>query len=263
MAFDAAWKLEQLAPGQFGWTVPDGWQQGRGAFGGLVLGALVRAAERTLQDPDRPLRSITGELCGPTLVGEALIKVEVLRAGNNLTTLAVRLEQQQEIQAHAVLIFGNTRPQPLEFTELWPPEQTPWETLEPLPMIPAMPSFARRMEYRLDGLLPYSQEPSARTHTWVRPRETVERWDAATLVAMSDAVWPSFMNRMEAPRPMGTVSYMAELLDMGEGLELDQPLYHRGHTIAAHAGYQVELRELWGADGRLMLLNQQCLVLIK
>ena len=35
------------------WNVPDGWQQGRGAWGGLVSGALVQAIEATASAHDR------------------------------------------------------------------------------------------------------------------------------------------------------------------------------------------------------------------
>lgn len=263
MNFDTAWTLQPLSAGQFLWSVPPGWQQGRGAFGGLVLGAMVRAGEQLINTPERTLRSISGELCGPTQEGEALIKVELLRAGNNLTTLAVRLEQQQEVQAHAVLIFGNDRPNPGGIQALTPPQPTPWRALEPVPVIPAMPIFAHRMEYRPEGHPPYAGEAPALTTTWVRPRVPVSRWDAASLVALSDAVWPSFFNVLTAPRPTATVSFMAELLDGGDALAPDAPVYHRGQTVAARSGYYVELRELWGEDGRLLLLNQQCLLMIK
>ena len=35
----------------FTWAIPDGWQQGKGAFGGLVAGAAVRAAEAVMRHP--------------------------------------------------------------------------------------------------------------------------------------------------------------------------------------------------------------------
>lgn len=55
----------RVGDGRFEGEVPDGWQQGRGAFGGLALGLLARAAEASLDDASRTLRSITAEICGP------------------------------------------------------------------------------------------------------------------------------------------------------------------------------------------------------
>jgi len=43
MGFDALTTAAPAGDGRFLWDVPDGWQQGRGAFGGIVLAALTRA----------------------------------------------------------------------------------------------------------------------------------------------------------------------------------------------------------------------------
>src|SRR6185369_7921247 len=40
------------------------WRHGRGAFGGLVIGALLRAIEQRTADPTRKVRSVTAELPG-------------------------------------------------------------------------------------------------------------------------------------------------------------------------------------------------------
>ena len=41
--------------------IPDGWQQGRGAFGGLVLSTLLRAIEEAESDGARVTRTLTGD----------------------------------------------------------------------------------------------------------------------------------------------------------------------------------------------------------
>ena len=61
--------VEALGAGRFHGVVPDGWQQGRGAFGGLVLAALARAVEMSEPEKDRTLRSFNGEIAGPVLPG--------------------------------------------------------------------------------------------------------------------------------------------------------------------------------------------------
>ena len=77
--------------GTFTLDVPDGWQQGRGAFGGLVLGALARASIMSEPDVSRTLRSLTGELPGAVPVGRSTIAVETLRRGSGASTLHARL----------------------------------------------------------------------------------------------------------------------------------------------------------------------------
>src|SRR5271156_4451783 len=62
--------------------IPDGWHQGRGAFGGLVIGTLVRAITAfDAADSASPfsLRALTAELCAPVLPGPNRIRVERLR----------------------------------------------------------------------------------------------------------------------------------------------------------------------------------------
>ena len=58
--FEAASAIRPTGPGTFEGTVPDGWQQGRGAFGGLVYGMLARAMEQVVNEPARRLRTFTG-----------------------------------------------------------------------------------------------------------------------------------------------------------------------------------------------------------
>src|SRR5437879_5846273 len=93
-AWDELTAVERGGPaGVFRFDVPEGWQQGRGAFGGLVVAALARALEAFEPAPDRPLRTLNAELCGPALPGPSEIRVEAIRRGSGVTTLAARLVQ--------------------------------------------------------------------------------------------------------------------------------------------------------------------------
>src|SRR5215475_158847 len=74
--FDPAATLRATSPGVFEGDVPDGWQQGRGAFGGLVFGLLVRAMETQVADPARLLRALSGDIAGPVLPGPVRVDAE-------------------------------------------------------------------------------------------------------------------------------------------------------------------------------------------
>ncbi len=41
------------------------------------------------------------------------------------------------------------------------------------------------------------------------------------------------------------------------------PIFHCGRGRGARDGYVVELRELWGEDGRLLAFNHQTFAIIK
>ena len=60
--FELATSLERLSDQTFSAIIPDGWQQGRGAFGGLVLGLLTRAMQAAEPDAQRTLRTLLGDL---------------------------------------------------------------------------------------------------------------------------------------------------------------------------------------------------------
>jgi acyl-CoA thioesterase len=246
--------------------VPDGWQQGRGAFGGLVLGALTRAMTAVVADPHARLRSLAAELPAPTEPGDAAISVEVLRRGSAVSTLAARLVQADVVRAHAVGVFGKPRgDSPVRWQTEAPPVVAPWTEVAPI-AIPGgsiAPPFSRFFEYRPLGPAPYSRASEARCAGWIRARDPGLARDDAYVVAMADAYWPAALAVLAAPRPMATVSFTLELIDVVDDLDPDAPLYHRAYAPAAADGYTFETRELWGSDGRLVARNHQVFVVIK
>ena len=261
--FDALTTPTPRGDGLFDIDVPDGWQQGRGAFGGLVLAYLVRAVEATLSDPSRVLRSLTGELVGPLQPGPATVRVEILRAGSGVTTTAARVIQGGEVQAHAVIASGAPRA-PFEQAPVLPrPTPPPWRDVPGTPMgPPAAPVFTPHLELRLDGPLPFTGVASD-TRGWVRLRHPGADRGSAYLVALADSLWPSLLNGISEPRPIATLAFSFQRVRGLDGLDPDAPLYYRGRVLAGSDGYAVEQRELWGEDGRLVALNEQTIVVIR
>ncbi len=252
------------APSTYGVTIPNGWQQGRGAFGGLVIGGLVRALEASEPEPERQLRSLTAELCGPVVPGPAQITVEVLRRGSGLTTLAARLTQGAEVLAHAVGMLGRTRGEPSRRNYLPMPVLRPWQAVPVTQVQPPLgPPFARFMEMRNTGPAPFSGGTEPFVSGWVRPLEPGVGRGAAYLAACVDAWWPASFSIWSEPRPIGTIAFTLEITGTFEGLDPDAPLFHQARIVAEHDGYLVEMRELWGEDGRLMALNQQTIAIIR
>ena len=262
--FTALTVPRRVADDRFAIDVPDGWQQGRGAFGGLVIAYLIRAGEAaTGGATERPLRSLTAEICGPVLVGPAELRVEILRAGSGTTTLAVRLLQEDAVQAHAVMIFGKARA--LDFP--WPSSVVPvgaWRDAPVSPIgAPRGPVFAQHVEYRVESGLPFSGHQGARCAGWVRMKNAGPARDAAYLAACIDAWWPSVMAQMTVPRPAATIAFSFQVAGSLDGLDLDAPFRYEADSPALHEGYLVEMRSLRGHDGRLVALNQQTFAIIR
>lgn len=245
---DGAYRLE----------IPLGWRQGRGAFGGFVVSALVRAIEDTVGDPARVVRAVTAELPGPVTAGTVDVEVELLRRGNHVTTARAALHQAGEVRTHAVAILAETRRGvgPLAWQDIPRPEAPPWSTLEPLPHAPMFPEFARHFEYRVVEGVPTSGGP-ARTVGWIRSRLPGGLRDAAHVAAMVDVWWPAALVKLTAMRPMATIAYTLDVVHGLDGLNPEAPLLYRGTVPVMSDGYCLEVRELWGEDGRLVAINQQ------
>ena len=250
---------------RFTTTVPDSWQQGRGAFGGLVIANLVRALEAAERTEGRSLRSLTAELCGPVLPGPADIAIEALRLGSGVSTLAARLTQGGEVLAHAVGVLGRARADRPLRSFLAPPSPPPWRDVPLLPIHEgtSAATFARFFEFRNVGPLPFSGGADPVTSGWIRPRNPGPARDSAYIAALADAYWPALFSIEPSPRPVGTISFTLELAGTCDGLDPDAPLFHRSRAVAERDGYLVEFRELWGEDGRLLALNQQTIVVIR
>jgi acyl-CoA thioesterase len=250
--------------------VPAGWRQGRGAFGGLLVGALVRAIEHHVADPARKVRSVTAELPGAVDAGTAEIAVETLRRGNNVSTVRAALSQDAEIRSHVVAVVAAARSSPAAaapatWNDLSRPVAPPWRELAPVPMDARpgpWPEFAHHFEYRVVEGVPLSGA-AARALGWVRSRDPGPDRGAAYLAAMIDAWWPAAFIRFTTPRPMATIAFTLDIAGSVEDLDPAAPLLYRATAPISDDGYVFETRELWGEDGRLVAINHQTFVVIR
>lgn len=261
--FDSLVTPRPLEANTFAVDLPDGWHQGRGLFGGLILAAMARAAEAVGGAPDRRLRSMTADVFDPVQPGPTTLRTEILKAGSGQTNVAVRLLQGDALRATASFCFGKPRVTDGTWTEptVSPPD---WKTVEVVEVAPPIgPEFAQHLEYRLIGPPPFAEGPTARAEGFIRFKEPGIARDAAFIIGMMDAWWPAAFARMAMPRPMATASFALEWVNPLGNVPADAPLYFRSHAPAAADGYTVELRELWTPDGRLVAYNQQTFVIIK
>ncbi len=264
MDFAAATTPRKVAPGEYLHEIPDGWQQGPGAFGGLVLGLLARTALDLENDPARPFRCISGAVLAPVVVGEARLTARLLRRGTGLSAINVQLEQQGQLAATADVVCAKARVSDGDWCELTPPKLPDWKGMEPAPVGPPLgPVFTPHFEYRPVGPPLYSKQPRAEAHGWIRARQPGPRCDVPLVVALTDAWWPAPYSRFSAPRPMSTVAFTLQLFMDPSTLDLAEPLAYRASNPVAAGGYTLELRELWTADGRPVTQNQQTFVMIK
>lgn len=264
-------------PLRFTLDVPDGLQQGRGAWGGVATGAMVAAAQLVDPRPQMAVRTMSAQLVAPVLVGRMHVAVEQLRGGSATNTLEVRCHNEAgELLAHGVVVLGAARtgdgmPDGPGWLAVTPPAElaagpdaVPEVRIGP----PLAPDFTAHLEMRPITGIPYSGADSDETRGWIRPRGPVERVDAAVVTALADAWWVSVMARLDRPRPAATVGFSLDLpsdpscvLRDAEGRM--EALFHRGHSVTAREGFTIEVRELWTQTGQLLSWNTQTVVVIK
>jgi hypothetical protein len=256
----------KLEPGLYAHDVPDGWQQGPGAFGGLVIGMLARVAIDFEGDAARPLRALQAQVLAPVLPGAAEVRAQLLRRGGALTSVNVQLMQQGQLAATADVVLAKARvSEGGNWAELSPPAFTRWQDVAPveMPRQSIWPPFAQHFEYRALPPMALSASPRAEANGWVRAREPGPGCDAALVVALIDAWWPAPFARLTAPRPMTTFGFGFQLFVDPSTLDPAVPLAYRAKNPLGHEGYTLELRELWTGDGRAVAQNQQTFLIVK
>jgi acyl-CoA thioesterase len=248
--------IHTVSEGKFAIDVPDGWQQGRGTYGGFGLACLVRAIETTEPNGERPLRTLNAELCGPLMPGNAEINVEVLRRGAGMTAVSARTIQNGGVVAHATALLGRAR-EGLAYNGLSQPNLQASGLLVEMPENGPWPPFARFFEYRNVGAFPFTGHDVAQVETWVRMRDPGKTFDMAHLHGLADATWPAMFPALKVVQPMSTISFTLQTFGPWDGLRTDAPIYHRGRVLWARDGHSAEMREIWSEEGRLLAINHQ------
>lgn len=266
--FEAATTVIPQGPGEFTWQVPDGWQQGKGAWGGLVVGACINAVTASEQDADRRVRTISAHLYAPAPVGPARVRVRLIRKGSSMSTWAAELlDDAQTAIAEAVVITGSQRAMDLDENlgargASRCPQAGDWRAFDVVPVRPPLgPVFAGNLEFRVVRGLPFSQEESG-VLGWIRFPDQGS-WTAASLLGIVDGFWPAVLPLLSQLRPMATVAFSAHLLVDPDALTPGEPLLYESFMGAAHEGFTSETRRLWSADGRLVVENLQSVVVIR
>ena len=247
--------------GRFTAVVPSGWEQGRGAYGGLVVASLLRAMEDAAGHR-WPIRAANAEIPSPVEHGSVDIEVRALRVGSGLSSYEAHLWQGGAVRARASAIFGSARPVDLSWAPA-APAMADWREIPAIDAKALPPPFARHFEYRPVRGLPFTGADDAAVEGFIRPLVPLERLGAPEIAAMVDAYWPAFFPVIGAPRPAATVAFGLHLTPVVEALNPREPLYYRARALQVAAGYLFEQRELWSAAGALVALNPQTFAVIK
>lgn len=254
--------LKSLDDRLYEFSVPGDWLQGRTAFGGLVVGAALRAMLCEVPQERQP-RSLLTQFVGPVTEGSAQVRVEILRSGRALTQVEARVLQGEQTCAVVLGSFGEAHEVFLDVERPAAPIVLPPEELNPMPFLEGMtPNFTQHVDIRwTTDSFPYSGSAAAHCQGWMRLKETTPT-DWPTFVALIDAWPPPIFSKASGFVVGSSVTWQVNFFaDLPDPKEDPHPWWlFDGVCTAAHVGYADTDATLFNKKGELVARSRQLAV---
>lgn len=266
-AFERATTWRRESETRFSTTIDPLWYQGRGAYGGVLAGGMLRAMMTVVGDARRRPRSLDIHFCAPAREGLLEVDVVLERTGASFATLSARARQADRVVCLATGSFAFDRVglAQARYSQRPRPEAPPPLDVEPVPVdLPLMPAFTKFFEYRFCvGEPPYSGASTARLGGWIRPREP-QPLDAPLAAALIDAYPPALFSRLDEPRGAASVNFTVDF-----HVELPRPHTDpHAHTLLVATSTEGdgaatdEHAELWTEEGVLLATCRQLIAVM-
>ena len=241
--------------------IPQGWLQGRTIFGGLVAGMLIQKAIVTIADPEKKLLSCSVTLAGPVEQNKARLTAEILRQGKSVTTIEVRLWQNDAVQSILIASFGKQRESNIQVAlEPQAPDFPPIEQANIVPKYLPFPECVKNFQLAwTEGHYPMSASKQPDFAGWCRfdPAEHAHRkMNTADLLTLMDVWPPGVLSMFRKPAPASTLTWHMTFI---HSLECDLNDWFKYKVVTDHAahGYATEHAYLWDAQNRLIAIARQ------
>ncbi|HKP90860.1 MAG TPA: thioesterase family protein [Thermoleophilaceae bacterium] len=254
MGFEHDTAVRRTADGGFEADIPDErWWVAAGPHGGFVAAIVVNALTAALDDPARPIRSLTIHYPAAPRVGKLEIAVSVERVGRSTAYLSARVEQGGRLVALALAAFSSAFPGP-DFQTAAMPDVPPPEEVEPQ-RLPGAPRFTHNFEYRFAiGGPPFQEAEHTTSGGWLRLAEP-RPLDAPIAACFTDAWPPAVFWRLSNFAIVPTIDLTVHFRELPEGY--DDFVLATFDSRREHAGMWEENGELWSRDGRLLVQSRQ------
>ncbi len=250
----------QVGDGLYEGSVDDSWFQGRGAFGGVAAGAIIRAMDDVVDSDKHRIRALNTQFCAPLIAEPARLSVEIVRRGSSVIYADARIRQNGEVKTAATATFGRDRDSVVEFDATDAPDVASPENVDPAPDSPLFPKFSRYYEYRFcHGAIPYSASDDASVGGWCRLEDAEGPVDTAQAAALLDIWPPAVLTTVGEPMAAATISWqlLFETPLPLPGAKADDFHLVTSSTTRAGDGYAEQQSSLWTEDGHRLGRSQQ------
>jgi acyl-CoA thioesterase len=245
--------LDALAPG-VPCGIPDGWLQGRTAYGGLSAAMAVHLALQANAESLPPLKAAQVSFVGP-VTAAACFTTELMRRGKSVTQVGVDARVDDALVLRAGFVFAAPRVSTIAHQRVARPDVPGPEACSPSPVAASLPAHFRNFDVRFCGdALPISGATEPELLAWVRLNDASGVSPAAALLALGDCLPPAAMACFTAPAP---ISSMTWAVDFAQPAQHSAWYLQRTRSLAAQDGYSFQIMEMWDADGALVLVSTQ------
>ena len=256
--FDRDTAVHRHGPDVFEADVAERWWVGRGPNGGYLAAILLRALTTRLDDPLRPIRSLSVHYPRAPVAGPVRVECSVERSGRSVSALSARMTQGSEIVAIALAAFSSPWGG-MRFSDAEMPEIAPADSL-PVPRErDDLPPVASNFDYRGGlGERLFSGSEEAYVGGWIRAREP-RIVDPILAAALMDAWPPAVFARASGPFAAPTIDltihFRATTPVPGAAAEDFYVAAFRSRV--ASDGFFEEDGELWSRAGELLAQSRQ------
>ncbi len=244
----------------YGVSIPDGWRQGRTAYGGLTAGLGLAATQKAFPDLP-PVRSASINFIGP--VGpDPVFTPTLLRQGRNVISVQVDTHSDGNIVATNTLIFGTSRESHLDVS-LSAPKTISLEAAEPFspPKGQGMsPVFFYNFDTRLiEGERPMSGAEDGYIRVWSRHVDENSRNGTASFLTLGDVLPPAALPLFRQMGPISSINWMLNIIN--DPVTEDGWWHVETKLTAAKDGYSSQVMRFWNNDGLLVAEGMQAVAI--
>lgn len=242
-------------------NIPEGWLQGRTIYGGLVAGILMYKALATINDAAQRLLSTSITFVGPVQMEKARLTAEILRKGKSVTTIEVRLWQDDAVQSILVASFGLPRTSNVAVKqEREAPLLALADTLEIMQFPPFAPQCFQQMDLIwAEGQPPFSGSQRSDFAGWFRFNKNFHEnreMNIADMMVAFDMWPPGILPILDKMVPASSLTWHVTYIQPLQTTLYDWMKY-KVYTDSAKDGYSTEYAHLWDCHDRLIAISRQ------
>lgn len=241
--------------------IPQGWLQGRTIFGGLVAGMLIHKAITTIADTGKKLLSCSITFVGPVEEAQVKLTAEILRQGKSVTTIEVRLWQNEAVQSILIASFGSQRDSKIQVAR--EPQVPDFPLLDQMSIVPKYLPFPECVKnFQLgwtEGNYPMtgSKQPDFAGRCRFDPDLHSNReMHVADLLTLMDVWPPGVLPMFKMPAPASSLTWHVTLVHPLNN-QLNDWFKYQVITDFAEHGYATEHAYLWDEQNRLIAIARQ------